>query len=103
MKGWTFITSHGLILNYIAGQPRSTARQIASAIHITEWSVHRVIAELEKEGYIQRQRSGRKNIYAVKPSLRLRHETVRDVMVGDLLKVLSGKRKKRAADSTPNA
>ncbi len=99
MKDWTFITSHGLILNYIASQPRSTARQIASAIQITEWSVHRVIAELEKEGYIQRQRSGRKNIYAVNPSLHLRHETVRDVMAGDLLRVLSGKRKRRGSST----
>ena len=103
MKDWTFITSHGLILNFIASQPRSTARQIASAIHTTEWTVHRIIAELEKEGYIRRQRSGRRNIYTVNPSLCLRHETVREIVVGDLLRVLKEKRKKRnpitAADS----
>ena len=99
MSEWTFITNHGLVLTYIAKHPQSTARDIATAIHITEWTVHRIITELEKNGYITRQRVGRRNVYNVNPYLHLRHETVRDTLVGDLLKVLGwGQRSNSAGD-----
>jgi len=92
MPEWTFITNHGLVLTYIAKHPKSTAREIAVAIKITEWTVHRIIAELEKNGYAQRRRIGRRNVYHVNPDLRLRHETIRDVSLGDLLQVLGWRR-----------
>jgi len=88
MPEWTFISNHGLVLTYIAKHPQSTTREIASAIKITEWTVHKIIAELEKEGYIERQKAGRRNVYYINPRSSLRHETVRDVKIGDLLKVL---------------
>ena len=95
MGEWTFITNHGLILTYLAKRPQSTAREIAHAIGITEWTVHKIISELEEKGYIQRKRTGRRNVYRINPLLRLRHETIRDVMVGDLLKVLGWKRRSK--------
>lgn len=88
MSEWTLISNYGLVLTYIAKQQQSTAREIASAIKITEWTVHRIISDLEKEGYIKRGKIGRGNVYQVDPSLHLRHETVQDVMVGDLLRAL---------------
>jgi transcription initiation factor IIE alpha subunit len=92
MPEWTLITNHGLVLNYVAKHPQSTARQIATAIKITEWTVHRIIADLEKEGYIERRRVGRKNMYRINPYLYMRHETIRGVKVGEMLKVLGWKR-----------
>ncbi len=88
MPGWTIITNYGLVLAYIAKHPRNTVRQIASAIAVTEWTVHKIINELETEGYIQRQRIGRNNAYIVDPTRTLRHATVGNVLVGDLLRVL---------------
>jgi DNA-binding MarR family transcriptional regulator len=104
MGEWTFITNHGLILTYLARHPQSTAREIAHTIGITEWTVHKIISELEEKGYIQRKRTGRQNVYSINPMLRLRHETVRDVMVGDLLKVLGWKRRPKppAEGKTPD-
>jgi DNA-binding transcriptional ArsR family regulator len=95
MPGWTFISNHGLVLAYIAKHPRSTAREIASAINITEWTVHKIIADLEAAGYIERQRVGRRNMYRTNPYLSLRHETIRDVRVGGLLKVLGWKHRRK--------
>jgi hypothetical protein len=40
------------------------------------------------EGYVERQRAGRRNNYKVKPELHLRHPLVQDREVGDLLTVL---------------
>jgi len=88
MAEWTFISNHGLVLTYITKHPRSTAREIASAINITEWTVRKIIDGLEAAGYIERQKVGRENVYRTNPHLHMRHETIRDVRVGDLLKAL---------------
>ena len=86
---WTFITNHGLVLSYLFHSPRSTAREIANHIGVTEWTTHKIISDLESEGYIQRRRDGRRNVYRVDPSLPLRHHTQQETMVSDLLSVLS--------------
>lgn len=99
MREWTLISNHGLVLTYIAKHPQSTAREIASAIKITEWTVRKIIAELEKQGYIERQRLGRRNIYCINPRSPLRHESVRDVIVGNLLEVLGWKHPKEQVNN----
>jgi len=91
MPEWTFISNHGLVLTCIAKHPQSTAREIASSIKITEWTVRKIIDGLEAAGYIERQKVGRRNVYRIDPNLCLRHEIIRDVRVGDLLKVLGWK------------
>ena len=91
MPEWTFISNHGLVLTYIAKHPQSTAREIASSIKSTEWTVRKIIDGLEAAGYIERQKVGRRNVYRIDPNLCLRHEIIRDVRVGDLLKVLGWK------------
>jgi len=90
MSEWTFITRHGLVIAYVAQHPRSTTREIASAIHVTERTVHKCIAELEAEGYVKRRKVGRSNIYRINPRVMLRHDTVRHISVADLLKLLGG-------------
>ena len=88
MSEWTIIAKHGLVMAYIAKHPHSTAREIASAIKITEWTVRKIIDDLEESAYIKRRKLGRNNVYYVNASALLRHETVRGVKVGDLLRVL---------------
>ena len=95
MPGWTFISNHGLVLTYIAKHPQSTAREIASAINITEWTVRKIIDDLEAAGYIERRKAGRRNMYRIDPYLYMRHETIRDVRVGDLLKVLGWRHRRK--------
>ncbi len=92
MPNWTLISNHGLVLTYIAEHSQSTAREIASAIKITEWTVLKIITELEREGYIERQKVGRKNIYYINKHSSLRHETIRHIKVADLLKTLGSRR-----------
>jgi len=85
---WTFITNHGLVLAYIAKFPQSTTRTVASAVNLTERTVHKIITELEAEKYIERQRVGRNNVYHINLRNELRHETTRDILVEDFLKML---------------
>ena len=89
--GWTFITNHGLVLSYIFHNSRSTAREIANYIGVTERTTHKIISDLEQEGYIERRKSGRRNVYRVDPTLPLRHHTKQDVMVEEVLQALSTK------------
>lgn len=88
---WTFITNHGLVLSYIYHHPTSTAREIADQIKVTERTVHKIISDLEKAGYIARRKSGRRNVYSVDPNLPLRHHTKKDVIVSELLEALTSR------------
>ena len=85
LQKWTFITNHGLVLSYIFHNPTSTAREIANYIGVTERTTHKIISDLEEEGYIQRRKIGRRNVYSVDPQLPLRHHTKTDIIVEDLL------------------
>ena len=87
---WTFITNHGLVLSYLSHNPRSTAREIANYIGVTERTTHKIISDLEVEGFIERRKSGRRNVYTVDHNLPLRHHTKQDIMVSELLNALGG-------------
>ena len=88
---WTFITNHGLILSYISHNQRSTAREIAGHVGVTERTTHKIISDLEVAGYIERRKSGRRNEYRVESDLPLRHHTKQDILVSELLEVLTAK------------
>jgi Mn-dependent DtxR family transcriptional regulator len=88
MTAWTFITNYGAVLALIGQKGQITAREIALELGITERSVMRIIKDLEMEGYIDRERKGRVNIYRVNTDVPLRRLDKRDVMIGDLLNLL---------------
>jgi DNA-binding transcriptional ArsR family regulator len=86
---WDFLTNHAHVLLSISGDSGIRLREIAAAVGITERSAHKILSELVEEGYVLRERHGRRNRYKVKPELPLRHPLVQDREVGDLLEVLS--------------
>ena len=85
---WDFLTSHAHVLLCVAQDPGIRLRDIAAAIGITERSAHKVLSQLVEEGYVLRERHGRRNRYKVKPELPLRHPLVQEREVGALLEVL---------------
>ncbi|MEK6277807.1 MAG: winged helix-turn-helix transcriptional regulator [Actinomycetota bacterium] len=87
-SSWDFLTNHAHVLLCVADDPGIRLRDIAAAVGITERGVHKVLSELVDEGYVLRERHGRRNRYKVKPELPLRHPLVQDREVGDLLDVL---------------
>jgi predicted transcriptional regulator len=88
MPGWTFITNHGAVLISISCHEMITTREVAIELGITERSVIRIIKDLETDGYIRKHRVGRSNQYQINHDEKLRRKTLRDIAVGDLLKVL---------------
>ncbi len=87
-SGWDFLTNHAHVLLCVADDPGIRLRDIAAAVGITERGAHKILSELVDEGYVLRERHGRRNRYKVKPELPLRHPLVHDREIGDLLKVL---------------
>jgi DNA-binding Lrp family transcriptional regulator len=92
MSDWTFITNHGLVLASIAKNPEKTAREISGDVGITERTTHKIIMDLEKDGYIKRVKVGRKNTYRIHPDVPIK---TADAAVGELLAMLGWKRRKR--------
>ena len=87
---WDFLTNHAHVLVCVADDAGIRLRDIAAAVGITERGAHKILSDLVDEGYVLRERHGRRNRYKVKPELPLRHPLVHDREVGDLLKVLLG-------------
>jgi DNA-binding MarR family transcriptional regulator len=87
---WDFLTNHAHVLVCVAQDPGIRLRDIAAAVGITERAAHRIISELVDEGYVVRERQGRRNRYQVKTKLPLRHPLGEEHEVGDLLEVLIG-------------
>ena len=89
MTTWTFITNHGSVLALIAEHKEITAREISTRLNITERSVHRIISDLETEGYITKRKVGRNNHYSVRRKRPLRLADPLDAPIGDLLNILT--------------
>jgi DNA-binding MarR family transcriptional regulator len=86
---WDFLTNHAHVLLCVANDPSIRLRDIAAAVGITERAAHKIVSDLVDEGYMTRQREGRRNQYEVKPDLPLRHPLVQEQEVGELLNLLS--------------
>lgn len=95
-RGWDLLSNHAHVLLCVARDPGVRLREIAEAVGITERSAHKIVSELVEEGYVLREREGRRNRYEVRREAPLRHPLVREQPVGELLDVLLKARSKPA-------
>ena len=86
---WTFLTNHSHVLLALYREPDLRQRDIANLVGITEGAVQRILNDLERAGYLDSQRIGRRNHYTVHPDLGLRHPLEADHTVGELLERLA--------------
>jgi len=85
---FAFLTNHGKTLLLIAHDPRIRMRDIAGLLNITERATQRIVAELDKAGYLEREREGRRNLYTVRTHLPLGLPIQRDTDIRSLLAIL---------------
>ncbi len=83
-----FLTNHAKTLLLIAHDQRIRMRDMAGLLHITERATQRIVADLAKAGYVDREREGRRNVYSVRTDAPLGLPIQRDVDIGSLLAVL---------------
>jgi DNA-binding MarR family transcriptional regulator len=97
MGQWKFLTNHALVLVYLAKHPQITALELATSIGITERAVRKIIADLEAESYISKDKEGRRVNYSVNSKLPFRHQTQQDKSINRLLEALGWKERRRQA------
>ncbi len=101
-KGWTFLTNHAHALVCITHDPGIRVREIAARIGITERAAQRIVADLAREGYIEKARVGRRTSYTVNGRLPLRHPLEEHREIGALLEALSTSANSRRRKSRPS-
>lgn len=83
-----FVTNHATVLSVISRHGQMPARDIAVQLEIGVRTVHRVVSELEAEGYIERASGKTPSGYQVHLWLPLRRRGLRHIAVERLLRVL---------------
>ena len=86
---WTFLSNHAHVLLCIGRDPEIRIRDIAGLVGITERAAQGIVSDLVGEGYLQRERIGRRNHYRVEPQVALRHPLEADHHVGELIDLLA--------------
>ena len=89
---WTFLTNHAHVLILLSLDSSLVLREVALQIGITERAVQRIIADLEQDGFIAREKVGRNNQYRISSKLSLRHPIESHRTIGDLLALMIKKR-----------
>lgn len=89
IAAFDLLTNHAHVLVCVARDSGMRLREIADCVGITERAAHRIVCELEGEGYLTRTREGRRNVYELHPELPLRHDLEQEATAGDLILALT--------------
>jgi hypothetical protein len=84
-----FLTNHGLALLCIAANPEVRIRDIAVDLNITERAAQRIVGELVDAHYLERNRVGRRNRYALPAGVPTSPSIRRVMALSSLLEGLS--------------
>lgn len=88
-RSWTFLTNHAHVLLAIASSPDVRVRDLAQLVGVTERTAIQIIDDLEADGYITRERVGRRNRYHIDRSHPLRHPLEEHHEIDALLQAVS--------------
>lgn len=88
---WTFLSNYGHVLVFLARDPDARMRDVAEAVGITERAVQQIVRELVGQGYLRKEKLGRRNRYDVVRRAHLRHELESQVTLGDFLELIVGR------------
>ncbi len=89
MAKWSFLTSHARALVCIAHDPGLRLRDIATTLGITERSAYAIVTDLTRDGYIVKEKDGRRNRYHIQGDLPLPETIGRRRTVGEVLDLLT--------------
>jgi len=87
-KSWHFLTSHAQVLLCLHRSPDARLRDVALTVGITERATQRIVSDLIEGGYVTKTREGRRNRYALDPTVHMRHPSQHDHEIGEVLNLL---------------
>jgi DNA-binding IclR family transcriptional regulator len=85
---WHFLTSHAQVLLCLHATPDVRLRDVAETVGITERAAQRIVSDLVDGGYVTKTREGRRNRYALDPTVEMRHPSQLGHQIGELLALL---------------
>lgn len=85
---WGLLTNHALVLIHIVEHPRSTLREIADAVGITDRAALSLLRALEDDNIVTRRREGRRNVYDVDIHALMEHRTHGTYSIGEIASAL---------------
>ncbi|WP_052664536.1 helix-turn-helix transcriptional regulator [Nitriliruptor alkaliphilus] len=88
MYTWTFLTTHGRTMLFIARHPDARLRDIAESLGVTERTVTTAVRDLVDAGYLTKHRQGRRNRYEVQRDVPLHDAPGGGRTVADLIRAL---------------
>ena len=86
---WTFLSNHGHVLVSLARDPDIRLRDVADAVGITERAVQQIVRDLAEQGYVHKERVGRRNHYQVVREAGFRHDLEAHVHLGEFLDLVT--------------
>lgn len=101
MAEWSFLTNHARVLVCIAHDPGVRLRDIAAAVGITERSAYGIVTDLTNDGYVVKDKDGRRNRYQIQPHLPLRNDIGRERTIGEVLALLVDTKSRKNGATKP--
>ena len=83
------MSNHGHVLVSVALDPDARMRDVADAVGITERAVQHIVRELLDEGYLRKEKVGRRNRYFVAQDAHFRHDLESAVTLGAFLELVA--------------
>ena len=87
-SAWTFLSNHGHVLVSLARDPGTRTRDVAEAVGITERAVQQIVSDLVTDGYVHKEKVGRRNRYAVIRGAHFRHDLEAGLTLGEFLDLI---------------
>jgi len=87
-KKWNFLSNYGLVLTHLFQNSDATLREIARGTDLTERAVYQIVRELEENGFIGKQRVGRRNTYTVNEGALFSFPVYRDLNIAQMVAAL---------------
>jgi MarR family protein len=87
-RDWSLLSNHGRALLLLARRPSSRLRDLGEELGLTPRSVQDIVGDLERAGYLERRREGRRNRYVVRGDRQMHDPVSDDKDAADLLHAL---------------
>jgi DNA-binding IscR family transcriptional regulator len=82
---WSLISTHGMVLVYVAARPTATLREIAQVAGVTERQIARVVKDLAGAGLLRTEHRGRRNTYHINDGAFLRRPLLAHIKLERLI------------------
>ena len=88
MTRWGLLTNHALVLVHVVENRRSTLREIADSVGITDRAALSILRALEEDRIVARRKEGRRNVYTVDLEALLEHRQYGKYSIAEIASAL---------------